>query len=145
MFIALPTEKIKLGMDEENETLQEGAKVDDGLVAKEKSHIILMDLIPALARGDIFGVGRVIWKMQTLGSKATEIAVHGKNILPAMKHLFERVEGVAATGMSSIGPAVVIVTKQSKGFIEQELKCFDMKLSYSTRVDNQGHSVHKLP
>ena len=143
MFIVVPTEKRKLDMKEENTTLEAGGKVDQGALAKEKSWLILMDLIPALARGDVKAVGEVVWKMQTLGSKATEIAAHGKDIFPCMEYLYKNVEGVAVVGMSSIGPAVVVITKDSKDKLEQELKQFPMKISFVTKVDNHGHVVNK--
>lgn len=40
-----------------------------------------MDLIPALYRDDVKQAGNVIWELQTMGSKVTEINAHGKNLI----------------------------------------------------------------
>ncbi len=75
-----------------------------------------MVLPPAIKQGDLIKVGEIvsiythrcaiyfndyyIWKLQTSGSKITEINKHGKNVGDLMKELYQQKIGVV--GMSSV-------------------------------------------
>lgn len=70
---------------------------------EQLSHIILMQLLPALAEEDIAEFGRSINAIQEIGFKKREIRLQPiSNVL--MKILRE--EGAYGAGMSSFGPAV---------------------------------------
>ncbi len=72
-----------------------------------KAYRVLLDLLPAMIRGDTRTVGEVVWDLTGLGSKSAECRLHGtegKEIYETMERLRE--QGAEIVGMSSVGPAV---------------------------------------
>ena len=47
-------------------------------------------------------------------------------------------------GMSSVGPAVVIVTKEPKEKIEQMCKKWQFSLDFTTKINNIGLTVERV-
>jgi len=78
-----------------------------------KAYRVLMDLLPAMIRGDAETVGEVIWALTSLGSKHAECCLHGaegKEIYETMGKL--RRDGAEIVGMSSVGPAVFALSRR---------------------------------
>ena len=74
---------------------------------EKKAFRILMDLLPAMIRGDCEAIGAAIWDLTAMGSKHAECRLHGsdgREIYETMGQL--RTEGAEIVGMSSVGPAV---------------------------------------
>ena len=47
--------------------------------------------------------------------------------------------------MSSVGPAIAIITNQSEAFVESALQPLGLRIAIRTNVDNNGLSVVHLP
>ncbi len=80
VVVAIPKKKASAteetaGEGEKALLLGEGRRLDQEH-AGLKSHIVLMDLIPSLSRGDWRGVGTAMSKIQRIGSKRAEIEYH---------------------------------------------------------------------
>ncbi|MBE0616565.1 MAG: sugar kinase, partial [Proteobacteria bacterium] len=83
------------------------ARALDRRDAERKAYRVLMDLLPAVVRGDLAAVGDVLYELASLGSKNAECRLHGRDgqeIYETMEVL--RAEGAEVVGMSSVGPAV---------------------------------------
>lgn len=91
----------------EAEALLTRARAQDRRDGERKAYRILMDLLPAMIRGDLRGIGAVVEGLTAMGSKNAECRLHGsegREIYEAMARL--RAEGAEVVGMSSVGPAV---------------------------------------
>ncbi len=83
------------------------ARALDRRDAEHKAYRVLMDLLPAMVRGDLAAVGGVLYDLSSRGSKHAECCLHGsdgREIYEAMEQL--RRDGAEVVGMSSVGPAV---------------------------------------
>lgn len=106
-----------------------------------KSYNILMDIIPALDKGDFITAGKFIWDIQYSGTHLSMIQSYegfGQkiyNILGIMRKV-----GIEICGLSSVGPAIyglVIMKRQKK--VYQIMKHYfpDLKMSIE-RPNNNG-------
>jgi len=142
VFILVPSANaVAVKFEDEEATLTEGAHQDTN-EAHAKAHLILMELIPALAHKEIEKVGDVIWKLQSIGSKKAEIDLHGANINSCMRYL--RKNEVEVVGLSSVGPSVAVVTRKSKEEIQILISKFGVEIAHSTKVANSGFQITKL-
>ncbi len=103
--------KVSSGLEEAKALLNRARQLDeqDG---PAKAYRILMDLLPAMIRGDVEAVGNAIWDLTALGSKHAECCLHGdegREIYQTMESL--RREGAEIVGMSSVGPAVFALSR----------------------------------
>lgn len=99
----------------EASALLNGARLLDREDAPGKAYRILMDLVPAMIRGDLVGIGNVVFELARRGSKRAECSLHGSGgleIYAAMEAL--RSAGAEIVGMSSVGPAVFALTRSSE-------------------------------
>ena len=76
---------------------------------EQLSHIILMQMLPALVEKDLETFGRAVNALQTVGFKRREV-----DLQPGTRPLIEalREAGAAGAGLSSFGPAVYAITDQ---------------------------------
>ncbi|HOW13639.1 beta-ribofuranosylaminobenzene 5'-phosphate synthase [Methanosarcina sp.] len=71
---------------------------------QEISHVILMQMLPALIEEDIESFGRAVNHFQTAGFKKREVELQPKPVLDAMKYMQDN--GASGSGVSSFGPVV---------------------------------------
>lgn len=71
---------------------------------QEISHVILMQMLPALIEEDIDGFGRAVNHFQTAGFKKREVELQPKPVLDVMKYMQDN--GASGSGVSSFGPVV---------------------------------------
>lgn len=71
---------------------------------QEVSHVILMQMMPAIIEGDIDGFGRAVDHLQRVGFKQREVALQLEEVRDVIGSM--RDAGCAGAGMSSFGPAV---------------------------------------
>lgn len=96
----------------EVELLMRRARHLDSLQAGVKSQIILLDLLPAMVRGDLKGIGDAIFDLSFLGSKRAECEQHGMFGAPIYRLLGSLREiGAEVVGMSSVGPTIYALTR----------------------------------
>ena len=105
-----------------------------------KSYLVLMDLIPALERGDLGAIGDVIWEIEFRGSKRAEVEHHGFEIYRYMAALREA--GLEFVGMSSVGPSIAVITGRPEEEVAAILEKAGLRVAIATAVDNEGLKVH---
>ncbi len=71
---------------------------------QEISHVILMQMLPALIEEDIESFGRAVNHFQTAGFKKREVELQPKPVLDAMRYMQDN--GASGSGVSSFGPVV---------------------------------------
>ncbi len=99
----------------EVELLMRRARHLDSLQAGVKSQIILLDLLPAMVRGDLKGIGDAIFDLSFLGSKRAECEQHGMFGAPIYRLVSCLKEiGADVAGMSSVGPTIFALTRSSE-------------------------------
>ncbi|WP_292485312.1 beta-ribofuranosylaminobenzene 5'-phosphate synthase, partial [Methanohalobium sp.] len=94
---------------------------------QEISHLILMQIIPAILENDIDAFGRGINHLQSTGFKKREIAIQSENI----KNLIRFMDDIGAKGcgMSSFGPAVF-------GFSDSKSQSRKIREDVQSMLDN---------
>lgn len=81
---------------------------------QEVSHVILMQMLPAIIEEDLESFGRAINHVQTVGFKKREVELQPEPVLKAMTYMQDN--GASGSGVSSFGPVVYgIVGSQSEG------------------------------
>jgi len=96
----------------EVELLMRRARYLDTLQSGTKSQIVLLDLLPAMVRGDLKGIGNAIFDLAFLGSKRAECEQHGLYGAPIYRYIGSLREiGAEVVGMSSVGPTVYALTR----------------------------------
>ncbi|MHB8763441.1 MAG: GHMP family kinase ATP-binding protein [Deferrisomatales bacterium] len=106
LLVPLMPARVASGVPEA-EALLGLARAMDQADAREKAYRVLMDLLPAMIRGDFAAVGDVLFDLTGLGSKRAECRLHGSEgaeIYAVLEAL--RAQGAEIVGMSSVGPAV---------------------------------------
>jgi len=136
VYIAIPPSDISSAGEKEFVLLMNKARNLDYRDRELKSYMILMDLIPALERGDLIRAGDVIWEIEFRGSKRAEVEHHGFEIYTYMAAL--RDAGFEFVGMSSVGPSIAIITDQSEQQVAEALARIGLSIAISTYVDNVG-------
>ena len=131
--------------DEEAALLTECGHVDSTL----SKDAIFNALKSELAHGpacNLRAVGDLVWQLQTLGSKRMELLKQssGSRILSFMESV-RSVECVSVTGMSSIGPAaVVLADREDPRIVELAARC-GLKALAVTSVNVCGAVVREEP
>ena len=139
-YIVIPVSESSSSGNDEFELLMNKARTLDYRDREQKAYFIMMDMIPALVRGDIIRMGETLWEVEFRGSKRAEIEHHSFEIYQHMHNL--RQAGLEFVGMSSVGPSIVIVTDKEKDDIEAIVKPLGLKLKIATAVDNEGIQIN---
>lgn len=84
------------------------------------SHILLMNMMPAVVEGDLDAFGSAVNSIQNVGFKKIELKLQNPFIKDLMDNL--RLSGAAGVGMSSFGPTVYAVTDGNTGNIIKTAK-----------------------
>ncbi len=143
VYIVIPPTDISSAGDQEFDLLMNKARVLDYRDRELKAYMIMMDMVPAIESGDLKKVGDVIWEIDFRGSKRAEVEHHSFAIYHFMSQL--RNAGFEFVGMSSVGPAIAIITNRSEEFVESVLRPIGLKTAIRTTVDNKGLNVVHLP
>jgi predicted sugar kinase len=79
-----------------------------------KGYRVLMDLLPAMKRGDLSTIGDVIFDLAHMGSKKAECQLHGHNgeEIYLLLHKLKK-EGAQIVCMSSVGPTVFAMSNDA--------------------------------
>ncbi|NLB01229.1 MAG: GHMP kinase [Methanomicrobiales archaeon] len=139
VFIAIPASDISSAGEKEFDLLMNKARTLDYRDRELKSYLVLMDLIPALERGDLRKAGDVIWEIEFRGSKRAEVEHHGFEIYSYMAAL--RDAGLEFVGMSSVGPSIAVITGRPEEEVAAILEKAGLRIAIATTVDNEGLKV----
>lgn len=71
---------------------------------QEISHVILMQMLPAIIEEDLVSFGRAVNHFQTVGFKKREVELQPQAVIDAMKYMQDN--GASGAGVSSFGPVV---------------------------------------
>ena len=112
-------------------------------VAQKLSHILLLQILPALVEGDMYNLGKALNNIQTFGWKRVEIDAQGAELQSTLNFLQD--SRAFGAGVSSWGPAICVITEDVDGF-KQETDAFLKTLpnggtSFITYANNFGASV----
>jgi beta-RFAP synthase len=136
VYIIIPPTDISSAGTQEFDLLMNKARTLDYRDRELKAYLFLMDLIPALEKGDVRKAGDVIWEIEFRGSKRAEVEHHSFEIYHYMSMLREkRLEFI---GMSSVGPSIAVVTELDKKAVEKLIRPIGLKIAIATKVDNRG-------
>ncbi|HUH79413.1 MAG TPA: GHMP kinase [Methanoregula sp.] len=141
VFILIPPTDISSAGTQEFDLLMNKARTLDYRDRELKAYLLMMDLIPALETGDLKKIGDVIWEIEFRGSKRAEVEHHGFGIYHYMSRL--RDAGLEFVGMSSVGPAIAIVTGLDEKAVGKILKPLGLAIAVATKVDNRGLVVEE--
>ncbi len=89
---------------------------------QEISHVILMQMLPALIEEDIDSFGRAVNHFQTVGFKKREVELQPETVLNVMKYMQDN--GASGSGVSSFGPVVYGIVESSveAGRLQKEVQ-----------------------
>lgn len=141
VYIIIPPTDISSAGTQEFDLLMNKARTLDYRDRELKAYLFLMDLIPALEKGDVRKAGDVIWEIEFRGSKRAEVEHHSFEIYHYMSMLREkRLEFI---GMSSVGPSIAVVTELDKKAVEKLIRPLGLKIAIATKIDNRGLVVRQ--
>ncbi|PLX39752.1 MAG: sugar kinase [Deltaproteobacteria bacterium] len=142
LLVVPKTAKSFFSGENEAEKLLGQARELDLETRKEKAYIVLMDLLPAMKRGDYKAVGESIYRLSKMGSKLAECNFHESDgvdiagILDGFRGL-----GAEIVSMSSIGPGTFAICSKPEPLKEWiEEKGLSSQL-HMLPVDNTGVRV----
>lgn len=142
VFILIPPTDISSAGTQEFDLLMNKARNLDYKDRELKAYMFIMDLVPALERGDVKKIGDIIWEIEFRGSKRAEVEHHSYKIYNYMSLLREA--GLEFVGMSSVGPSIAVITDKDKKSIERILRPVGLKIAIATKVDNSGLQVTNI-
>lgn len=109
---------------------------------QELSHIILMQLLPALIEEDVVAFGDAVNRIQDVGFKKHEVALQHPIIHEIME--LSRNAGAYGVGMSSFGPAVYVFCDKSEMMKKVITKKLDESVGgecYIVHANNSGAAI----
>ncbi|CAI8020264.1 Beta-ribofuranosylaminobenzene 5'-phosphate synthase [Geodia barretti] len=89
-------------------------------VAQKLSHILLLQVLPALIEGDMSNFGKALNDIQTFGWKRVEIEAQGSELQLTLDYL--RDSKAFGAGVSSWGPAICVIAEDIDR-LKQETRC----------------------
>ena len=138
VFIVIP----KIHAEDDNAGLEEftllmnRARTLDYRDRELKAYLLMMDMIPSLARGNLKRMGDTMWEIEFRGSKRAEVQHHTFILYSHMNAL--RHAGLEFVAMSSVGPSICIVTEKSAAEVQPVLAPLGLEIAVETKVDNTG-------
>ena len=115
-------------------------------VAPKLSHILLLQVLPAILENDMDSFGKALNEIQTFGWKKVEIDAQGAELQQALEFLQDN--GALGAGVSSWGPAICAVSDDIEG-LKRKTEGFLRKLPsggtcFVTTANNTGVQIKKL-
>lgn len=112
-------------------------------VAQKLSHILLLQILPALIEGDMPSFGNALNRIQTFGWKKVEIDAQGNELKLTLDFL--RNSGAFGAGVSSWGPAICVLGEEIDE-LKRETETFLKTLPkggacFITQANNLGAQV----
>ena len=144
VFIVIPKihpENDNAGL-EEFTLLMNRARTLDYRDRELKAYMLMMDMIPSLARGNLKKMGDIMWEIEFRGSKRAEVQPHTFMRYNPMNAL--RKGGLEFGAMRSVGPSICVVTEKTAADMQSSLSPLGLDIAVETKVDNKGLVVEKV-
>ena len=106
-----------------------------------KAYLLLMDMIPALARGNLRKMGDTMWEIEFRGSKRAEVQHHTFILYSHMNAL--RPAGLEFVAMSSVGPSICIVTVKTAADLQPTLQPLAPQIAAPAKQEQPGITITK--
>jgi beta-RFAP synthase len=139
VYIVIPPSGVSSAGEHEFDLLMTKARTLDYRDRELKVYLIMMDLIPAVERGDLKAIGDIMWEIEFRGSKRAEIEHHSFALYEYMSRLREA--GLEFVAMSSVGPAIAIITDKTRREMEAIVTPLGLEIAVATEIDNEGVKV----
>ncbi|MBU0910809.1 MAG: sugar kinase [Proteobacteria bacterium] len=132
----------------EVELLLRRARYLDSMQSAVKAQLVLYDMLPAMIKNDLRGIGDAMFDLTFLGSKRAECEQHGCNGAAIYNYISTfREIGAEVAGMSSVGPTIFSLTRSDETYerILKYLRTQGIPESriIETEVDNVGGRVRE--
>ncbi len=132
--------------ESEVELLLRRARTLDNMQTGAKARLVLFDMIPAMIRGDLKGIGDALFDISYLGSKRAECEQHGAYGTPIYSFINAfREMGIEIAGMSSVGPTIFALTQKEDAYRRARSYLDSLGISETriieTEVDNMGGTI----
>ncbi len=103
--------------ESEVELLMRRARQLDAAQVGTKARIVLLDMLPAMLRGDLKAMGDALFDICYVGSKRAECEQHGSGGSPIYRYINAfRDMGIEVAGMSSVGPTIFALTQKPEAY-----------------------------
>ncbi len=115
-------------------------------IAPKLSHILLLQMLPALLEKNMFSFGDALNQLQTIGWKKVEIDAQGAELKQTLE--FMQNNGALGAGVSSWGPAICAVSEDITE-LKRKTEVFLSTLSnggtcFITSANNTGAQIKKV-
>ena len=132
--------------ESEVELLLRRARTLDNMQTGAKARLVLFDMIPAMIRGDLKGIGDALFDISYLGSKRAECEQHGAYGTPIYSFINAfREMGIEIAGMSSVGPTIFALTQKEDAYRRARSYLDSLGVAETriieTEVDNMGGTI----
>ncbi|MDV0443456.1 GHMP kinase [Methanorbis rubei] len=107
-----------------------------------KAYMLMMDMIPSLARSNLKKMGDIMWEIEFRGSKRAEVQYHTFVLYSHMNAL--RNAGLEFVAMSSVGPSICVVTEKTAADMQSIVSQLGLEIAVETKVDNTGLVVTRV-
>lgn len=115
-------------------------------VAPKLSHLLLLQVLPAILEGNMHSFGQALNEIQTFGWKKVEIDAQGTELQQTLDFLQKN--GALGAGVSSWGPAICAVSEEIEG-LKQKTEEYLTTLPnggtcFITYANNTGAQIKKV-
>ncbi|MCE2402594.1 beta-ribofuranosylaminobenzene 5'-phosphate synthase [Candidatus Poribacteria bacterium] len=115
-------------------------------VAPKLSHLLLLQLLPAILEKDMLSFGKALNEIQTFGWKRVEIDAQGAELQQTLEFL--QANGALGAGVSSWGPAICAVSEEieklKRGTEEYLTNLPNGGTCFITYANNTGAEIRKV-
>ena len=132
VYVAVPRARYDTTWSSEKHVLLGRARQLDRRDAFYKRQIISSQLLPALRLANLQKIGEAIFELQLLGSKLAEIESRPEDLMSKISML--RNCGIECVFMSSLGPAVVIITQQENDTVFEILRSAEFEVLHQGKI-----------
>lgn len=139
VYVVIPPSGVSSAGEHEFSLLMTRARTLDYRDRELKSYLMLMDLVPAVEADDLNTIGDIMWEIEFRGSKRAEVEHHSFALYEYMSRLREA--GCEFVAMSSVGPAVAIITDKTLEEMEAIVQPLGLEIAVATEIDNEGVQV----
>ncbi len=126
----------------EIESVVNGGRQLDRVAWRTKHHILQSEMIPALRNENLAAIGDCIRRIQIIGSKQAEIAIHASELYDLFNSI--RHNGIECAFMSAVGPAIICISSKGEDDVYNILSRFQLRTILRGKLDSTGLIITPL-